>query len=234
MDRRESIKSLVLGSLVGGLALESCVSDSKEELTAKVWEHQYGRTPEEKAVDQKLLGEQFFTPHEIETITQLGHLILPPNENGSILDAGVPEFIEFMAKDYPGFQEPIRGGIMGLDHEANTRFEKVFTSITEVEQKTILDEIAFPNPELSPSEQPQPIQFFSLIKNLVMTGYFTSAIGIEELGYVGNSPNVWDGVPQDVLDDHGLAYDPVWIAKCVDQEKRNDVAQWDNEGNLIS
>ena len=41
-----------------------------------------------------------------------------------------------------------------------------------------------------------------------MTGYFTSAIGIEELGYVGNSPNVWDGVPQDVLDDHGLAYDP--------------------------
>ena len=208
MDRRESIKSLVLGSLVGGLALESCVSDSKEELTAKVWEHQYGRTPEEKTVDQKLLGEQFFTPHEIETITQLGHLILPPNENGSILDAGVPEFIEFMAKD--------------------------FTSITNVEQKTILDEVAFPNPELSSSEQPQPIQFFSLIKNLVMTGYFTSAIGIEELGYVGNSPNVWDGVPQDVLDDHGLAYDPEWIAKCIDQEKRNDVAQWDNEGNLIS
>ena len=234
MDRRESIKSLVLGSLVGGLALKSCVSDSKEELTAKVWEHQYGRTPEEKAVDQKLLREQFFNPHEIETITQLGHLILPPNENGSILDAGVPEFIEFMAKDYPGFQEPIRGGIMGLDHESNTRFEKVFTSITEVEQKTILDEVAFPNPELSSSEQPQPIQFFSLIKNLVMTGYFTSAIGIEELGYVGNSPNVWDGVPQDVLDDHGLAYDPEWIAKCIDQEKRNDVAQWDNEGNLIS
>ena len=59
MDRRESIKSLVLGSLVGGLALESCVSDSKEKLTAKVWEHQYGKTPKEKAVDQKLLGEQF-------------------------------------------------------------------------------------------------------------------------------------------------------------------------------
>ena len=190
MDRRESIKSLVLGSLLGGLALESCVSDSKEELTAKVWEHQYGRTPKEKAVDQKLLREQFFTPHEIETITQLGHLVLPPNKNGSILDAGVPEFIEFMAKDYPGFQEPIRGGIMGLDHESNTRFEKVFTSITEEQQKSMLDEIAFPNPELSASEQPQPIQFFSLIKNLVMTGYFTSAIGVEELGYAGNSPNI--------------------------------------------
>ena len=68
MDRRESIKSLVLGSLVGGLALESCVSDSKEELTAKVWEHQYGRTPEEKAVDQKLLGEQFLIHTRLEQL----------------------------------------------------------------------------------------------------------------------------------------------------------------------
>ena len=107
---------------------------------------------------------------------------------------------------------------MRLDHESNTRFEKVFTLITEVEQKTILDEIAFPNPKLSSSEQPQPIQFLSLIKNLVIIGYFKSAIDIEELGYVGNSPNVWDGVPQDVLDDHSLAYDPEWIAKCIDQE----------------
>ena len=177
------------------------------------------------------MEEQFFTPHEIETITQLGHLVLPPNKNGSILDAGVHEF---MAKDYPGFQEPIRVGIMGLDHESNSRFEKVFTSITEEQQKSMLDEIAFPNPELSASEQPQPIQFFSLIKNLVMTGYFTSAIGIKELGYARNSPNVWDGVPQDVLDDHGLAYDSEWVAKCIDQEKRNDIAQWDDEGNLIS
>ena len=67
-----------------------------------------------------------------------------------------------------------------------------------------------------------------------MTGYFTSAIGIKELGYLGNTPNVWDGVPQDVLDEHGLAYDSDWLAKCVDQDKRNDVALWDEQGNLIS
>ena len=78
------------------------------------------------------------------------------------------------------------------------------------------------------------IENHDTIGTLCMTGYFTSAIGIEELGYVGNSPNVWDGVPQDVLDDHGLAYDPERITKCVDQEKRNDTAQWDEQGNLIS
>ena len=47
MDRRESIKSLVLGSLVGGLALESCVTNTAEEITNKVWNYQYGRTPKE-------------------------------------------------------------------------------------------------------------------------------------------------------------------------------------------
>mgnify|MGYP001202101622 CR=1 FL=1 len=86
MDRRESIKSLVLGSLVGGLALESCVSDSKEKLTAKVWEHQYGRAPEEKAVDQKLLGEQFLIHTRLKQLRNWDISFLPPNENGSILD----------------------------------------------------------------------------------------------------------------------------------------------------
>jgi hypothetical protein len=41
-------------------------------------------------------------------------------------------------------------------------------------------------------------------------------------------------VPEDVLAKHGLAYDPVWLAKCIDQEKRAVVAEWDAEGNLIN
>ena len=50
-------------------------------------------------------------------------------------------------------------------------------------------------------EQPQEVQFFSLLRNLVLTGYFTSEVGIKELDYRGNMPNIWDGVPQDVLDE---------------------------------
>ena len=38
----------------------------------------------------------------------------------------------------------------------------------------------------------------------------------------------------DVLDEMGLSYDPAWIAKCVDQEKRNETAVWDEEGNLLT
>jgi hypothetical protein len=51
---------------------------------------------------------------------------------------------------------------------------------------------------------------------------------------MGNSPNVWDGIPQDVLDDHGMAYEEAWLAKCIDQSKRNETAVWDDDGNLLT
>ena len=47
----------------------------------------------------------------------------------------------------------------------------------------------------------------SLMRDLTATGFFTSEIGIKDLGYAGNKPNQWDGVPQDVLDKYGLKYD---------------------------
>ena len=72
------------------------------------------------------------------------------------------------------------------------------------------------------------------MRNLTLTGYYTSKVGIADLGYKGNQPNVWDGVPDDVLKQHGVFYEEEWLAKCVDQSKRNDVAQWDELGNLLS
>ena len=56
----------------------------------------------------------------------------------------------------------------------------------------------------------------------------------KDLGYTGNIPNVWDGVPEDVLKDHDVSYDEEWIAKCVDQSKRNETAVWDEDGNLLT
>ena len=232
MNRRDSIRSLFLGSMAGGLALESCVTEPKQALEQKIWDYQYGRTPQEKAYDEKLLNQQFFTTSELDKIRRLGNLILPPNEAGSIEEAGVPEFIEFMAKDFPSIQTQMRGGLMWLDSHTHKTFGKNFIDCSEDEQHQVLDLIAFPDPEAK--EQKQEVQFFSLVRNLVMTGYFTSEAGIKELGYQGNQPNVWDGVPEEVLKDHGMSYDESWIPKFVDQSKRNDMAAWDEEGNLIS
>lgn len=238
MDRRESIRSIILGSVAGGLALNGCNPNGEtevdDEILAKA-EHHFGRTPEEKELIAQLNAEQFFNEHELTTVAVLCDLILPANENfGSATDAEVPNFIEFMAKDIPELQITLRGGLMWLDHKCNTEFNTGFAASTDAQQKQILDTIAYPDIDIPGNEQPLEIQFFSLMRNLTLTGYYTSKMGIEDLGYKGNMPNVWDGVPEEVLAQHGVSYEAEWLAKCIDQSTRSTIAEWDDKGNLLT
>lgn len=234
MDRRDTIKSLLVGSIAGGLILSACKPDAEENTKiGDVSDGQYGRTEKEKAHDLKVMGESFFNEHEVATIAVLCDLILPASSSaGSAVEAGVPEFISFIAKDIQSHQLPLRGGMMWLDHEATKRFNQSFIICNGDQQKEILDTIAYP--EAASPELTQGVKFLNLMRNLVLTGYYTSRMGLDDLGYQGNTPNVWDGVPADVLAKHGLAYEPEWLAKCIDQEKRAVIAEWDDQANLIN
>ena len=235
MDRRDSLKSLVFGSIGVGVLLQGCVSGVDSETVANsLKKFNYGRTPSEKEYDKLLFSKKCFTNNQMKLISEISNLILPPNEFGSVNDAEVPELIEFMAKDIPSYENPLKEGLVALNQHSNKKFQKVFIDCDENQQKSILDLMAYPDPDLSSSEQSEDIKWFSLFRNLTMTGYYTSKVGIKELGYKGNTPNVWDGVPQDVLDKYELSYDKEWLDKCVDQTKRNDVAECDEEGNLIT
>ncbi|MDH5379219.1 MAG: gluconate 2-dehydrogenase subunit 3 family protein [Cyclobacteriaceae bacterium] len=235
MDRRETIKSLFVTSLAGGLVLQSCAPDKVDsvEVVPADKTNVYGRTPEEAKRDKDLFSEIYFTEHEIETIAVLSDIILPSNDSyGSATDAAVPDFVEFMSKDLPYHQLPLRGGIMWLDSQSNKLYNSEFVKCTHEQQISLVDRIAYPldaKPEMAAG-----VKFFSLMRNLTLTGYYTTEMGIKDLGYKGNQPNVWDGVPDDVLKEHNLEYDPEWIPKFVDQSKRDVQAQWDDDGNLIS
>ena len=237
MDRRESLKSLLAGTAGAGLLLAGCNPELSEETQKAISKgtSNYWRTPKEAAHDATLNAQQYFNAHEMSTLGVLTALILPNNgTHKSAAEVGVPEFIEFMAKEVPSFQLTLRGGLAWLDHESNTRFGSAFKDAPETNQHELLEPISFPNLDVPSSQRPLQVQFFSLVRNLTCTGYFTSEEGIKDLGYQGNQPNVWDGVPQEVLDQHGVAYDPEWIARCVDQSQRNVTAEWDGDGNLLS
>ena len=234
MNRRDSIKNLTFLSIGAGLLLEGCYGISREKIKRSLTRYEYGRTPEEKLYDDKLFAEKFFTNQELFTLDKICNLILPPNEFGSIRDAEVVQLIEFMAKDIPTYKEPLRNGLIWIDNESKKRFNNLFVDCEIAQQENIFDEIAYYDPNKSISEYSEPVQWFNLVRNLTMTGYFTSEVGINELGYKGNIPNIWDGVPQDVLDQYGLEYDKDWLEKFVDQSKRNIIAEWDDEGNLIT
>lgn len=243
MDRRESLKTLIVGTVAGatlGTAV-ACNTEAKEETTVDtpVVEEGapglYGRTPKELEYDAKVKAEIFLNEHELETIAVLCDIILPATPTaGSATEAEVPAFIEFIVKDLPVHQVPIRGGLMWLDIESNSRFNKVFKTAEPAEQIEIIEDIAYPDEKNEKPEMAPGIKFFNLMRNLTLTGYYTTRMGIDDLGYKGNVANVWDGVPEDVLENHDVEYDPEWLAKCVDQSKAAIIAEWDEDGNLLT
>jgi hypothetical protein len=66
----------------------------------------------------------------------------------------------------------------------------------------MLQDIAYPM-KAGPQMQ-QGVAFFNKIRDLTAIGFFTSKMGIEDLGYKGNSPGKWAGVPPEVLKQYGL------------------------------
>jgi hypothetical protein len=215
MDRRQYLKAFTAGTVGAGLLI-GCEPDTKKETAA-------AETPKEPTIDRyaaelehdrKLMSEKFFDEHEMKTIATLADIIIPKDEvSGSATDAGVPDFIEFIAKDMPRYQTPLRGGIKWLDLQAMRRFNNSFVSITHEQQIQIVDDIAYP--EKARPEMLQGVSFFNTMRDLTATGFFSSKIGIADLGYQGNRPNQWDGVPQEVLDQYGLKYDQRTLDICV-------------------
>ncbi|SEK72100.1 gluconate 2-dehydrogenase subunit 3 family protein [Parapedobacter koreensis] len=205
MNRRDSLKALGLAAAGGALLFDSCGPETKADKAAATGGEKLPGVQEfEHERNQQLANEQFFTEHELATIAVLADIIIPADDvSGSATDADVPAFIEFMVKDIPSYQTPMRGGLKWLDVQCQRRYGSVFVDCKEDQQLTIVDNIAYPGK--AQPEMLQGVAFFSLVRNLTASGFFTSELGVKDIGYVGNRPGVWDGVPQDVLDAHGFA-----------------------------
>jgi gluconate 2-dehydrogenase gamma chain len=206
MNRRESLKALGIGTLSAAALLESCKPKNKslgEDNNDKSTPEEAGRLPEEIERNKKLNAEKFFDDHEMATITVLADIIIPKDaKSGSASDAKVPEFIEFIAKDMPKHQVPLRGGLRWLDLQCLNRYDKTFVDANQTQQIEMVTEIAYP--KKAKPEMHQGVAFFNRMRDLTAAGFFTTKMGIEDLGFVGNAPNVWTGVPADVLKKYGM------------------------------
>ncbi len=206
MKRRDSLKALTLSSLgLAGLNPQVTAAEmvAPPDTPVKV---PGGRQKFEAERDAKLASEKFFTPHELQTVTVLADIIIPADEqSGSASQAGVPAFIEFMMKDVPRWQTPMRGGIRWLDNQCKKRYSNPFVKCTKAQQIEMVDMIAYP--EQAKPEMSQGVAFFNTMRGFTATGFYTSKMGIKDIGYMGNTPNQWQGVPDEVLKQYGLSYE---------------------------
>lgn len=208
MKRRDTLRALTLSSFgIAAINPQELLAERREmELAMGPADPKvgFGRTEEEAAYDARLMKEKYFTASELATLAVLSDIIIPADKkSGSASQSGVPQFIEFMVKDQPTWQTPFRGGLAWLDQESRKRFGKIFTALSNEQRIKIVDDIAYP--ETAKPEMSQGVAFFNVMRNFTATGFFSSKIGIDDIGYVGNRPNVWEGVPADVLKKYGFA-----------------------------
>jgi Gluconate 2-dehydrogenase subunit 3 len=199
ITRRNALKIIGATPVAAGMGLGEAVGQTPAA-------HSGHRGPGEgqQAAAKGPFKPQFFTAHEYATVTLLADLIIPKDErSGSASDAGVPQFIDFTMTDRANMQTPMRGGLRWLDHESVARFGKAFMDCGAADRKALLDDIAYPakaEPELS-----QGTSFFTMFRDAVANGFFTSKIGIADLRYMGNVPNPgWNGCPPECLEHLGL------------------------------
>jgi Gluconate 2-dehydrogenase subunit 3 len=138
--------------------------------------------------------------HEWEMVRILSDLIIPADDrSGSATQAGVPEFIDDWLELKRGtLLDQIRGGLTWLDMQCNRSFNHDFADCSTARQTQILDRIAYP--EKAAPEDAGAVAFFNTLRDLVVSGFFTSQAGIRDLPYLGNEPQEkWNGCPDPVL-----------------------------------
>lgn len=194
MDRREALAALGLGSATAyGLP-------APDSLAFRRWLS--------RSQDQR-----FLTAAELALVTLLGDLIIPRDDkSGSASDAGVPAYIDFiLGISGAQTQNNWRTGLRWFDDEAQRRFTRGFAQADEAQRRQILDDIAWParaRPEFQ-----QQANFFNSVRDLVAAGFFSSRMGVQDLGYLGGVFNPqWRGAPDEALRPLGLSY-AEWDAK---------------------
>jgi hypothetical protein len=195
MNRRAALKILSAAPVAASFALTDAEAQEAHHLAESA------RQAARKT--GVAFAPKFFTKAEYQTVRVLSDLIIPADErSGGAIDAGVPEFMDFTMIDQPARQVAMRGGLAWLDLECQRRFDKTFVGATDAQRQAVLRDLASaePRPGLTHGQA-----FFRSFRDLTATGFWTTKMGFDDLGYIGNTvvPK-WDGCPPDALRKLGL------------------------------
>jgi hypothetical protein len=176
MDRREYLKLIGVGAV--GATLPGCAPSEVEatlETTA-------AREPDGTFRNYAF---RYFTEPEVQTVRILVDMIIPADgRSGSATDARVPEFIDFTAWDRESLRVPLRGGLAWLNSACLKSYQASFADCTDAQRRAMLERIAWP--DVASDLDAPGVTFFNLIRDMTASGFFSSEMGVKDLGYMGN------------------------------------------------
>ena len=180
VSRRDVLKSLSMGVLAGSVL--RVIPAQAAEMAHRMVQAEKAATP------SRSYQPKFFSQHQYKTLQALCQAIIPPDaKSGGAIEAGTPEFIDLLTSESAEYQLRLGGGLMWLDGACKDRYSKLYLECAPEQQKSILDLIAYRRNATSDPSLSQGVEWFAFLRNLTADGYFTSEIGIKDLGYIGNS-----------------------------------------------
>jgi hypothetical protein len=139
------------------------------------------------------------TPHEYETLDRLTDLIIPAEGSApGARAAGAAAWIDSLAAVNEQLKGIYTSGLAWMDRAMTTRGAKDFVTASEVQQKALLDQLAYKKrqtPELADG-----VQFFGWARRMTVDAFYTSKIGTDSLGYRGNTYLGEFKVPAEVME----------------------------------
>jgi gluconate 2-dehydrogenase gamma chain len=180
ISRRDILRTLALGAAAGSV-LQVIPAEAAEYIHQMVHK-------EKAAVPAGKYTPKYFSAAQYATLLFLCDAIIPKDEkSGGAVEAGAPEFIDLLTSENPEIQLNLGGGLFWLDAACTDRYGNVFLECTPEQKKEILDLIAFRKNAKKDSALSQGVAFFAFLRNLTCDGFYSSKIGIEDLGYIGNT-----------------------------------------------
>jgi gluconate 2-dehydrogenase gamma chain len=179
VSRRDILKSLTMGVMAGSVL---------RVIPAEAAEYAHAMIQADKTAGGGKYQAKYFSDHQYKTVEALCQAIIPADEkSGGAREAGAPEFIDLLTSENPDYQLALGGGLMWLDGACTDRFGNPYLECTPAQQTAMLDLIAYRRNAKADPGLSQGVEFFSFLRNLTADGYFTSEIGIKDLGYIGNT-----------------------------------------------
>ena len=175
-SRRNLLKSLSVSAAIGSVLLA---------IPLEAAEHVHHIIETEKATGP--YTPKYFTAAQYAILTALCGTILPSDaDSAGAVEAGAPEFIDLLTSENAEYQRKLGGGLLWLDEQCLNRYGSTYLECTPQQQKEMLDKVAYRKNAEQDNNLLYGVEFFALLRNLTSDGFFTSKIGIQYLGYIGN------------------------------------------------
>ncbi|NND71565.1 MAG: gluconate 2-dehydrogenase subunit 3 family protein [Rhodothermales bacterium] len=160
LDRRSAIGRI--GQLIGGvvsLPLASAVLSGCNLQSTAPWQ------------------PQTLLPEQNQLVVALTELIIPETDTPGAAAANVNRFVDLILSDWYTEDEKVLflEGLAGIDAVAVEEYGAVFLELPPSHQVAILRDM-----ESEISEEDSEPQFFTMLKELTLVGYYTSEIGATE------------------------------------------------------